>query len=160
VAGPPYRVLDSDVRAVLQGDAPTDLTVSMQPYIAAAESLVDYVVAQDAANPLTANLTAAQLFTIESFVAAWAYTTGDPTYQAKTTSAGGGNASATFDGKMDMYLSSNRYGQRAIIFDTSGTLARLDKEARQGGHPKVGMLWLGRSRRTNVAGIITPNRTY
>lgn len=160
MAGPPYRVTDSDVRNVLQGDGPADSAVSMQPYIAAAESLVDYVVAQDAGNPLTSNLSAAQLFTIEQFLAAWAYTAGDPVYQAKATGAGGGNASGTFQGRGDMYLSENRYGQRAMIFDTSGTLARLDKEARQGGHPKVGMFWLGESRHTNVNPIPSPNPVY
>ncbi|GAF90891.1 unnamed protein product, partial [marine sediment metagenome] len=68
------------------------------------------------------------------------YAHADQLYQARSTAG----ASATFQGQTGMILLSTQYGQTAMLLDVTGLLAKLSKDAEEGGKRKVTAAWLGR----------------
>lgn len=108
-------------------------------FIDAASSIVDYVYDCDQAKDK--KLSSAQLIVIETWLAAHFYSVMDQRVQQTSE----GDASDTYQGKTDMYLESTQYGQSAIMFDVSGCLAKLNKEAKEGGKRKITFNWLGTS---------------
>lgn len=106
----------------------------LSPFIQAASSLTDYVEEKDTDSILSASA----LEIIERWLAAHFYAHADQLHSQKQT----GRASATFQGKTDMCLDSTQYGQTAKILDVTGTLASLDKQAKD-GKKVAGGAWLG-----------------
>ncbi len=109
----------------------------MSPFIDAASIVVDSVYDCDQAKDGV--LTAAQLVILETWIAAHFYSVMDQKVQQTKT----GDTSETFQGVTDMYMSGTQYGQTAIMLDSSGCLARMNKEAKNGGRNKIGFTWLG-----------------
>lgn len=103
--------------------------IDVTPYITAGSSIADDISVNDSA----ALMTTAKLTVVETWLAAWAYCMMDPTYQSKST----GKASGSFLGSGEMSFMANRYGQTAMMLDSSGYLRALQK----GG--LVSGLWLG-----------------
>ncbi len=125
------RTSESDVRAIISSDSTLDLS----PFIQAASSLTDHVDTCDTAGLLSAR----QLREIETWLAAWMYERRDQGYTEKET----GEAKARFQGKTDMYLASNYWGQTAMILDITGCLAGLQEQV-VNGKKQVQLLWLGK----------------
>lgn len=64
--------------------------------------------------------------------------------------------SATYEGKSGMNLNFTRYGQQAMLLDTAGNLAMLQREITQGRRVIKGTIaYIGGNRR-NFRGIIDP----
>lgn len=106
-------------------------SISVTPFIRAANLLTDEVDSADTGNTLSADL----LTEIETYLAAHFYTFRDQQYESKTT----GRASAKFQGQTGKGLDSSFYGQTAKMLDTTGYLKSLDSTGRR----KVGVTWLG-----------------
>lgn len=119
------RTSSSAVQAILrpgsQGGDYDDLnSPSLTPFIEAASSIVDDVVACVARKGLTA-FSSAKLELIERWVAAHSYVMSDQTYASRSTAG----ASASFHGQTGMYLEATKYGQMAMSLDSSGCLAAV-----------------------------------
>lgn len=125
------RASSADVRAIIDSDT----ALNLSPFIEAASGLVDYIVTQDA----NSIMSAAQLRKCETWLAAHFYAHRDPQYSTKSTE----KASANFQGQTAMYLDSTVWGQTAKVLDLTGTLAKLDDQARTGKVRKATLTWLG-----------------
>lgn len=108
----------------------------LTPFIEIANALVSRV-ATCATNKGTP-LSATELELLERWLAAHYYCVMDPLYKSKKT----GDASATFEGKSDMYLMGSRYGQAALSLDYSGCLAKVGSG--ELGKNTAGLEWLGK----------------
>lgn len=124
------RVTQPEVEQVISVQDCFDLT----PFITAATSLVDWL------ETCTSLLTTAQLKSIELFLVAHFYSS----YDQRVQSERAGDASATYQGKTDMYLDGTQYGQAAIAMDISGCLARHNQELKDGTKRVPQMVWLGK----------------
>ena len=94
----------------------TDLT-DLDAFILPASQLVDRVAAADS------SLAAAALEEIECWLAAHFTSMRDP----RASKSAVGPTSFTYEGKTGMGLEFTRYGQMALLMDSSGTLAKLGK---------------------------------
>lgn len=121
-----WRVTEREVREII----PTDILVSVGPFIAMANALTDRVSSQDTQSLLNSAL----LIQIEKNLAAYFYEARDPQYDEKKTS----DASAVFQGEWGMGLNRNSWGQNALILDVTGLLRSISK-----GVVRVSMEWLG-----------------
>lgn len=136
-----YRIKSSDITGVIDFDPSiNDLT----PFIEAAEELVTEVCQNASALPgiPSANqppYTAARLAIIEKWLAAHFLAIRDPRFASETT----GPASASYQQQVGLNLGLTPYGQQAMLLDTKGGLAWLDKHISQGKRPRVGITWLG-----------------
>ena len=101
------RVTSSDVAAICELDA----TIPVDPFIAVATLLVDEELA------IKNVLSAARLKEIERYLAAHFYCVRDP--RAQSESAG---VSQSYEGSASDGLKRTRFGQQAIILDTTGRL--------------------------------------
>jgi len=104
------RVTTAEVKEIIDTDL-TDLTV----FITVADQHVDRVAAADS------SLAAATLKEISRWLAAHFTAIRDPRESKSTV----GPTSFTYEGKTGMGLSFTRYGQQALLLDTTGTLANL-----------------------------------
>lgn len=111
-------------------DGRTPLTV----FIRIASSFVDRVVTCAAAQDPAFTHTATELKDIETLIAAHAYQAMDQGYSSKSTAG----ASGQFQGQTAMYLEGTKYGQLAIVADTSGCVKSLSTQN------VAGMDWLGK----------------
>ena len=101
--------------------------VSLDPFIKAAAILVDKVAAKNILSKET-------LKVIETWLAAHFYCMRDP----RTVSEKAGQVQATYQSKVDLFLSTSHYGQQAIVLDTTGTLRAINAGVRP-----ARLLWLG-----------------
>jgi len=127
------RAVDADVTGIIDVAS----SISLTPFIAAANILVDQLAAVDAANE--ACLAATELTQIEVWIAAHFYAVRDPQLKTKKT----GDASGTFRGSDDMFLSSTLHGQTAMLLDKTNWLAKRDKEAKEGLSKTATVNWGG-----------------
>src|SRR5436190_8170813 len=110
------RIIDGQVKEILDTDI-EDTT----PFITAANVLINKLL-------LSSGLTDPQLVEIERWLAAhFACMMDDRETRVKAD-----QAEATFEGKTDMGLKFTRYGQQAMLLDTSGILAQLDTGTTKG----------------------------
>lgn len=107
-----------------------DGETGLQPFIDAAGSMVDDIVAYDEDSVMTA----AKLEIVERYVAAHLYACQDPMYRSKNT----GRAGASFHGDSGLSLDFTPYGQTAQDLDVSGYLRANQKSG------IVGAAWLGK----------------
>lgn len=124
------RVGASELRKFVATDSDNDVSA----FIAAASSLTNQVESCDSDNELSSS----QLYHIELMLSAHFYTMLDPLYKSRKTA----DASATFQGDTGMALDATHYGQNAKVMDTTGCLAKLDKQAKE-GKITAGVTWLG-----------------
>jgi hypothetical protein len=134
------RATPADVTAIIDFDPSIS---NLQPFIDAAEELVNEVCA-----PAANGYSAARLKIIEIWLAAHFLAIRDPRYSAE--GMGGANASY-ITGQAGLNLSATPYGQQCRILDTKGGLAWLDVHISQGKRARAGITWLGteQSSRTN-----------
>ena len=107
------RTTTTEVKAILD----TDLT-DLDAFILPAGQLVDRVAAADS------SLAAAILEEIECWLAAHFASMRDPRASKSTI----GPTSFTYEGKTGMGLEFTRYGQMALLLDSTGTLVKLGKQ--------------------------------
>ena len=129
------RANDADVRPIIDDD----VSISMAPFIAAANALTDYVDSCDVDN----DLSTVQLLQIEIWLSAHFYAHRDQQYASKITE----RAEAIFQvGRQgEGSLDTTQWGRTAMILDVTGCLARLNDEVKTGGKKKVGLTWLGKA---------------
>lgn len=131
------RTSDASVQAILLDQYDTDGSPSLTAFIATANSLTDYVDSCDS----DGDLSSATLELIERWLAAHYYAHADQLQKSKTT----GDASSSFQGEFGKGLESTQYGQAAMNLDTTGCLAKKNREMING---KVGIsvTWLGKKK--------------
>lgn len=112
-----------------------DSEISIDQFITTANVLTSWLSSQDTDSLLSTSL----LSEIERYLAAHFYSHYDQLYSAKST----GQASAFYQGKTEMVLSSTMYGQTAMLLDVTGILAQRSKEAERGGKIRSSAVWLG-----------------
>lgn len=105
------RVNDAGVKTILQ------TTIDTTAFCTTAHVLVDKLLP-------TGTLNEDQLMEIERFLAAHFACL----FDARETAVQIGNDNSSFEGKTDMGLKWSRYGQQAIMLDTTGTLGALQAE--------------------------------
>lgn len=107
-----------------------DPAIPLEPFILAASVLVDEVEQNSSS---TFDFDRLQL--IETWLAAHFYAIRDPRYLSERA----GSVGTTIESKVDLNLSVTRYGQMAMVLDTTGTLRRLSEVGRR----RRGAFWLG-----------------
>lgn len=115
------------------GDYDTDLEPDIEPFIRVANLMVDRVVT--CASNKGKDLTSSEARELETWLAAHAYVSSDPTYVQKWTEKAGG----VFTGKFGLKLEGTRYGQMALLIDPSGCLASLQNRQ------VAGVFWAGKN---------------
>ncbi len=124
------RTTDELVGGIIEVDSSIDLT----PFILPANELVTEFCGE-------AGYTDGRLELIERYLAAHFYTLRDP----RTTDEKAGDIAATYQSKVDLFLSTSHYGQHAMLLDTAGGLAELNKQQALPARIKrtASMYWLG-----------------
>ncbi len=112
------RTSPDAVKEIIEVEDLIDLT----PFIASANSLTtDQATGVNGPTIPYSNET---LELIERWLSAHFYTNRDPRTESEKTGQGAGK----FRGKTDLGLASSLYGQTAMMLDTNGALARLNKK--------------------------------
>ena len=124
------RADEQDVRGIVENDP----DISMSIFIETAAELTAYIESCAATVPSDNRLKV-----IETWLAAHFYSIRDQQFQSVNTDG----ASATYQGQTAMYLDSTHWGQQAITLDTTGCLAGLVQDAKQGKR-QLKMEWLGK----------------
>ena len=127
------RTSSSAVEAIIEVEA----TIPLASFIEFASAIVDDLAAADTDGALNST----RLELIERYLAAHAYTLRDP----RPTSERAGPVGASYQSKVDLFLSTSHYGQHAILLDTTGYLSSLQQDALNGKR-RVGVTWLGTER--------------
>lgn len=123
------RIVAQDVINILDFDPSI---TNLDPFIAAAEELVTEIC-------VPAAYSVNRLAIIEAWLAAHFVAIRDPRYQSE----GIGAANASYLQQGGLNLSQTPYGQQALILDTKGGLAKLDKHISQGKRAVAGIVHLG-----------------
>lgn len=127
------RTTATAVQLMLVGEY--DGSTSLSPAIDTATAMVDWVVAQDAADPsrgyYASNVALPER--IECLLACHYYQLADPGYQSRTT----GGASGGFNYKTELGFKGSRFGIEAMNCDISGILQQKQKEMEEGGRRRV-----------------------
>jgi hypothetical protein len=127
------RTTADEVKAVLLGDYDTGNSPDLTPYIDAANLIVGRVITCAGLKGVT--YSTAQLTTLETWLAAWAYCQSDKTYLEKKTA----DAGAKYQATVGKGFESNNYGQTALMLDYSGCLAAMSNKAR------ASVTWMGKT---------------
>jgi hypothetical protein len=123
------RTTDEEIRKILNFDTSIE---DLDPFIEAANELVTEICEPEGYSDT-------RLRQIELWLSAHFIAIRDPRYQSE----GFGGASGTYQGQTAMNLSATTYGQQAMLLDTAGGLARLDKHIMQGKRGTIGITYLG-----------------
>lgn len=127
------RTSDKLVRKALEVD---DADLKLGTYIDTANALTNYVVGKDTAGILGDALPQK----IETYLAAHFVALYDEAYRRASGSTG--RKSATMQGKTEMHLDATLWGQQAKVLDVTGTLAKLDDQAKN-DRVKAKFIWMG-----------------
>jgi len=128
------RTNATNIKAIIEVDTTIIAADSdLDPFISTANELVTEIcTGTNAPDPV---YSATRLELIERWLAAHFYAIRDP--RAKSEKAG--SVGVSYRGKTDLNLSLTHYGQQAMMIDTNGGLARLDK----GKGITASVLWAG-----------------
>ena len=109
-------------------------TIGVDPFIDVANNMVDDVC-------LDSGYTDAKLKLIELWLSAHFYAVRDPRVDMEKA----GSVSQKFQYEVDLNLAVTVYGQQAMVIDTDGNLAKVNKQATTGNATlkKVGVVWAG-----------------
>lgn len=122
------RTNDEAVRAIIENCS----SISMTPFMHAANSLVDKIDTYDTEGVLSNS----DLKLIETWLAAHFYGVRDAQFQSKSTQG----ASGGFQGQTGKFLELTWWGQQAMLLDVSGYLRNLN-DGKVNMLPQL--LWLG-----------------
>jgi len=122
------RTTDEAVQGIIEHDT----TISLTPFIEAANALVTEVCSTD-------NYDATRLELIERWLSAHFYAIRDPRYESEKA----GDVAAKYQSKVNLGFDVTHYGQMAMRLDTAGGLAALNTEAKSGGSVTASFTWGG-----------------
>ena len=122
------RTNDAAVRLILDDDT----TIVTTPFIEVANDLVTDLCTDS-------DYTDAKLELIERWLSAHFYAIRDLRVDTDKADV----VSQKFQYKVDLYLAQTQYGQQAMLVDTAGNLAALNKRMSTGADPAAGVTWLG-----------------
>jgi hypothetical protein len=114
--------------------------VNLTPFIDTAEQLVTEV-----CMPVVPAYDAARLTKIATWLAAHCYAVNYRRSKSEGVTGGAG-VNVTYDGVTALGLKNTLHGQTAMLLDTAGGLAALDKQVSSSAnvlHRKTGVFWLG-----------------
>lgn len=126
------RTTDTLVRGIAEVDEDIDLT----PFIATASRLIDKVVAPNTTDDLT---------DLESWLSAHFYHVLSPQSNVDQVGSTGGTVRQQYDSKVDLALNVTKYGQQAMVLDTTGSLAAWNQSITKGGARRMKVVYLGKS---------------
>jgi hypothetical protein len=129
VGGVVVRTTSVAIASIIEVDSSIDLT----PFIETANLVVTDVCGDF-------DYTDEKLEMIERWLAAHFYAVRDP----RPASEAAGSVSANYQYKVDLNLAVTTYGQQAMLLDTSGGLAALNKRASSGHGVVTGVRWMGK----------------
>lgn len=121
----------ADIISVEEGD-------NLSPFIEAASAIVDRVVATAKDEDGSPYYNEPQLELIERWLAAHFYAIYSPRARVESVSS----LRVMYEGETGLGLEHTRYGQQAMLLDTAGGLARLNKQLSK-GRAKIAVYWLG-----------------
>ena len=125
------RTTAAAVKAIVEVDA--TISVDLAPYIETANALVTEVCGDAGYND-------SRLELIERWLSAHFYAVRDP----RASSERAGPVSASYLNQVGLGFAQTREGQQAMLLDTAGGLAKLNKDMELGRKtPKPGVLWGG-----------------
>jgi hypothetical protein len=122
------RVTDADVEAIIQYDDSIDLT----PFITVANQLVTELCSDSGYSD-------ARLLEIERWLSAHFYHIDDQHVAMEKA----GEVTASYQYKIDLAINQTKYGQMAMVLDTAGNLAQLNKRIVDGESASISIGWLG-----------------
>lgn len=126
------RTTPAAVKAILLREYDTVDMPSLQSFIDAASVTVDQVAANDDKQVMTP----ASLEVVERWLSAHLYQDGDPGYKSRNTAG----ASGQFQGPTGSGpFETTRFGQSAMMLDSTGWLQRRNAEVKEGGRRRVQM---------------------
>ncbi len=131
----PIRTTVQAVQAIIEHDD----SIPLDPFIETASMLVDRVCATATDADGSEYYNSVQLEVIERWLSAHFYAVRDP----RTVFEGVGKVQASFESKVALNLNNTRHGQQAMLLDTAGGLAQLNKEMELGGRRRPSVHWLG-----------------
>ena len=114
-----------------------DQSISLTPFIEVANDLVTE-------KCTGSGYTEAKLELIERWLSAHFYAIRDQ----RTASEGAGPVSQSFQHAVALGLNQTIYGQQAMLIDTAGNLAGLQRTSQSGVRPTIGVTWLGKDPET------------
>ncbi len=126
------RTTDALVGGIIEVTA----SISLTPFIAAANTLVTQCCTGDA---VSTDYTADDLQQIETWLAAHFYTVRDMRAERERA----GSVEEKFQSKVDLGFSTSHYGQMAMTLDYQGGLASLNQDIIAGNKKTVSISWLG-----------------
>jgi len=120
--------------ALVSGIIAVNATIPLTPFIDVANDMVTDVC-------LDSGYTDAKLALIETWLAAHFYAIRDLRVDMEKA----GSVSQKFQFEVDLNLAVTIYGQQAMVIDTDGNLAKVNKQATTGNATlkKVGVVWAG-----------------
>lgn len=136
----PFRVGEADIKGMITV-APRDeqgQPINLSHCIQLANVITDQISDNDDDGVMTDK----KLAQIEKLLAIHFYTFRDQQYKSKSVDG----ASDNYQGDTGMYFESSFYGQTAKMMDSTGTLAEMERNARENaGRHEISMDWLGKS---------------
>ena len=120
--------------ALVEGIIEVESAIVLTPFIAAANHLVN-----QCCTDLDEDYTAAELITIETWMAAHVYTV----REMRAESEKAGPVSEKKQSKVDLGFATSHYGQMAMTLDYKGRLAQLNEKIKKGISNVVGVIWYG-----------------
>lgn len=138
------RASSNDVKAIIttSNSDENDNFINLNAYIKTASLLVDKIESKDSDGDMTDD----DLREVEKYLAAHFYTHRDRQYESLKNDV----TSEKYQGKTDMYFESSLYGQTAKLLDTTGYLAGLEREAKEGGKRTISVNWLGKPKSQQI----------
>lgn len=130
------RTTAAAVKEIIEVDE--TISTDLVPFIEAATMLVDRVVAVAVDESGNVYYTAPQLEVIERWLAAHFYAVRDP----RVVTEGAGSVMVRYESHVELNLNNTRYGQQAMLLDTAGGLAKLNRDMLK-GKQKVSLHWGG-----------------
>lgn len=117
---------------------------SVDPFIETANAIVDEHLLPLKKGDGSLWFDEVRLELIERWLSAHFYAIQDPRIVQESI---GGTIQTQFQSKVDLGFSVTHYGQHAMLLDSSGTLAKLNRQMKEGKRPiKVSVKWMGKER--------------
>ena len=122
------RVTSAEVEEIIEVDS----SVSLAPFITVANQLVTELCTDS-------GYVDARLLEIERWLSAHFVQIREQAVADEKA----GTVSQSFQYKIDLLLNQTKYGQMAMLLDTAGNLAQLNKRIEDGKSPTISISWMG-----------------
>ena len=123
-----WRVTEAEVEAIIDYDD----TIELDPFIEVANQLVTELCTDS-------DYADSRLTEIERWLSAHFYHIRDQHVSAERA----GEVGVNYQYKVDLHFNQTKYGQMALLLDTAGNLAQLNKRIKDGEASQALLGWLG-----------------